>query len=241
MRESSVALRIWTAVLALATAASVGTAAWLVLDALQGGAVTWVLGRAGGVTSYVLMVALVVTGLVLAHPWARHLHRPSPRTRLTLHVTLATFTLVFTVLHVVVLAVDPWAEVGWAGALLPMASGYRPVAVTLGLVALWSGLVTGITARFAGRFAARVWWPIHKVAAVSLGLVWAHAVLAGSDVGALRGFYLATGCGVLALAATRYGARTPADRVAELTRELGRPGDELPGQGSRLRTAGAVR
>ena len=151
------------------------------------------LGRAGGLASYVLLVALVVTGLVLAHPWSRHWHRPSPRTRLTLHVSLATFTLVFTTLHVVVLAIDPWAKVGWIGAVLPMASEYRPVPVTLGVLALWAGLVTGLTAALAGRLAARVWWPIHKVAAVILVLVWVHSVLAGSDVAALQGFYLATG------------------------------------------------
>lgn len=137
-----------------------------------------------------------------------------------MHVSLATFTLVFTVLHVVVLATDEYAQVGWRGALLPMASVYRPVPVTLGVIALWSGLVTGLTARLAGRVAARIWWPIHKVAAVALVLVWAHSVLAGSDIVALRGFYLATGSAVLGLALTRYGARTPADRVAELERSL---------------------
>ena len=215
-----VAFQLGSALVVLASAASLAAAAWLVLDAMNGTAVTWVLGRASGVTSYVLLLLLVSTGLVLAHPWARHLSRPSPRTRLAVHVSLATFTLVFTVLHVVVLATDEYAQVGWRGALLPMASVYRPVPVTLGVIALWSGLVTGLTARLAGRVAARIWWPIHKVAAVALVLVWAHSVLAGSDIVALRGFYLATGSAVLELALTRYGARTPADRVAELERSL---------------------
>ncbi|MCG2801434.1 MAG: ferric reductase-like transmembrane domain-containing protein [Cellulomonas sp.] len=215
-----VVLGIGAGALVLATAGSVAAAGWLVLDALGGSKVPWVFGRASGLTSYVLLLALVTTGLMLAHPWSRHLRLPSPRTRLTVHVGLATFTLVFTVLHVVVLATDPWAKVGWAGALLPMASTYRPVAVTLGVLALWAGLVTGVTARFAGRFAARLWWPIHKVAAGVLALVWAHSVLAGSDIVALRGFYLATGCAVVALAITRYAARTPGDRVQELAREL---------------------
>lgn len=215
-----VTFQLGVAVVVLAGAVSLATAAWLVLDALQGRSATWVLGRASGVTSYVLLLLLVTTGLVLAHPWSRHLRRPTPRTRLALHVSLATFTLVFTLLHIVVLATDEYAQVGWRGALLPMASVYRPVPVTLGVLALWSGLVTGITARLAGRFAARIWWPIHKVAAVALVLVWAHSVLAGSDILALRGFYLASGSAVLGLALTRYGARTPADRVTELEKTL---------------------
>jgi hypothetical protein len=48
-------------------------------------------------------------------------------------------------------------------------------------------------------------------------MVWAHSVFAGSDVAALTTFYIATGLFVLALAVTRYAARTPADQVESLT------------------------
>lgn len=209
------------AVVAAAVAGAVATR--LVMDALTGrDAVSWVLGRATGLSSYILLLSLVVTGLVLSHPWARRLRRPGPAARLALHSTLATFTLLFTALHVVVLATDPWAQVGWRGALLPMASVYRPVPVTLGVIALWAGLITGVTARWAGRLIGRIWWPVHKVAIVTLGLVWAHSVLAGTDTPLLRVFYLATGIGVAGLAITRYAARTPADKVSELSDSLDR-------------------
>lgn len=220
MSPRRVVFGLATGALGLAAAASVGAASWLVVDATGQKTAHWVLGRAAGLTSYVLLLALVTTGILLAHPWARHLRLPSARTRLALHAGLATYTLAFTVLHVVVLATDPWAKVGWVGALLPMAAQYRPVPVSLGVIAAWAGLVTGLTARFAGRFVGRLWWPVHKVAAGLLVLVWAHSVLAGSDVLALRTFYLGTGCAVVALAITRYAARTPADEVRELTRDL---------------------
>jgi len=181
---------------------------------------TWILGRAAGVASYVLLLLLVVTGLVLSHPWGRHLRLPSPRTRITIHATLALFTVVFVIGHLVVLALDPWAKVGWLGALLPFAAEYRPVAVGLGVIALWAGVVTGVSARFAGHFLGRHWWPIHKVAAGLLLLVWAHSVFAGSDVSALTGFYIGSGLFVVALAVTRYSARTPADLVDHLTGSL---------------------
>lgn len=223
-------------VLGLGGVAAAGAVVRLVRDAYGQEAGPWVLGRASGLTSYVLVLVLVCTGLVLAHPWARDLRVPSPAARLRLHAGLATFTLVFTVLHVVVLATDPWAQVGWRGALLPMASEYRPVGVTLGVLALWAGLVTGLTARFAGRLAPRVWWPVHKVAAGILVLVWGHSVLAGSDLPALRGFYLASGCAVLGLAVTRYAARTPADRLDELTDALS-AGSRRPARSRRPRDA----
>ena len=185
----------------------------------------WILARASGFTSYLLVLLLVVMGLVLSHPSAARLTWPSPATRLRIHVSLAVFSLVFTVLHVFVLATDPWAHVGWRGALLPMASDYRPVAVTLGVIALWSGLLTGLTASLAGRLAGRIWWPIHKVAAVVFVLIWAHGFWSGIDTPSVTGFYLATGALVLALGVSRYSAATPADLVADLvSSDRARPG-----------------
>jgi hypothetical protein len=172
----------------------------------------WIVGRAAGISSYLLLVALVATGLVLSHPWRTGWRRPGPATRLRLHASLAAFTLAFTVLHVVVLATDRYAGVGWRGALLPLGAAYRPVPVTLGVIGLCAGALAGLTAALAGRIAARVWWPVHKVAAGALVLVWLHGVLAGSDTAALRLFYLGTGLGVAVLGVTRYLARTPADR-----------------------------
>ena len=212
------ALLGWAAAI-VASAGSAALAGAIALDTVRGSTkVPWLLGRASGLTAYVLLVVLVTTGLMLAHPWSRRVRRPTPATWLALHVALATFTLTFLVLHVVVLATDPWAKVGWPGALLPFASTYRPIPVTLGVLALWAGLLTGLTARLAGRFAARVWWPVHKVSIVVLLLVWAHSVLAGTDVELLRWFYVTSGIAVLALAVTRYGARTPADELVELAR-----------------------
>jgi hypothetical protein len=132
------------------------------------------------------------------------------------HVSLAVFTLAFVVLHVVVLATDSYAGVGWRGTLVPMGATYRPVPVTLGVVGLYAGLLAGLTAALAGRLPLRVWWPVHKVAALGLVLVWLHGVQAGSDSALLSWMYIGTGLAVALLALSRYAARTPADRLAEL-------------------------
>jgi hypothetical protein len=215
--------------LAVLVAASAGVSAWLVGWAVLGVRgnmqAPWILGRAAGVTTYLLLVALVAMGLVLSHPWRTRIAWPSAATRIRIHVSLAVFTLAFLVLHVVVLATDSYAGVGWRGALVPMGASYRPVPVTLGLIAAYAGLLAGLTAALAGRMAIRVWWPIHKVAALTLACVWLHGVLAGSDTTMLLPLYVGTGGAVVLLALSRYAARTPADRVEELTdtaRETGR-------------------
>ncbi|MGZ4614883.1 MAG: ferric reductase-like transmembrane domain-containing protein, partial [Actinomycetes bacterium] len=157
-------------------------------------------------------------GLVLSHPARARIRRPSSALRIRLHVSLAVFTLALTVLHVVVLATDSYAGVGWRGSIVPLGSTYRPVPVTLGVLGLYAGLLAGVTATLSGRrVVARVWWPIHKVAAVSFLLVWAHGLYAGIDSRALLWLYLVTGAGLLGLASWRYVAKTPADLVAELS------------------------
>lgn len=194
--------------LALAGAGlSLGVSGYVVGAALErvGGnrMAPWIIGRAAGVAAYLLLVALVALGLVLSHPARARLGGSTPA-RIRAHIALALFTLGFTALHVVVLATDRYAGVGWWGALLPMRSTYRPAGVTLGLIGVWTGVLAGVTAGAAGRLPRRVWWPLHKVAAVSLVLIWAHGVLAGGDTPALLALYLGTGLLVLALGASRY-------------------------------------
>ena len=184
----------------------------------------WLLGRAAGITSYLLIVALVSFGLLLSHPAAGRWQRPSRATRLRIHVSLAVFTLAFVTLHIVVLATDAYAGVGWRGAVIPGAATYRPLAVTLGVIGLYAGLLAGLTAAAAGRLAGRVWWPIHKVAIITLALAWGHAVLSGSDTPALLVLYLASGAFVLVLAATRYIAPNGRDLRAAQPKDVRYPG-----------------
>jgi len=209
------------AALAAGVCLSAAASAWLVGRAVVAVAGQregpWILGRAAGVTAYVLLVVLVLLGLVLSHPWRVRVARPSSATRIRLHVSLAVFTLAFVVLHVLVLATDRYAGVGFRGSVVPMAATYRPLPVTLGVLAAYAGLLAGVTAALAGRLAWRLWWPIHKVAVVAFLLVWAHGLLAGSDARPLRSLYLGTAALVAVVALSRYAARTPADRVAELT------------------------
>jgi hypothetical protein len=125
------------------------------------------------------------------------------KTLLSVHVGLAAFTAVFILLHIVVLAMDQYAGVGWAGVFLPLGATYRPIPVTLGWLALYGGLAAAITARFAGRL-GRIWWPIHRVAIAIYAAAWLHGVLAGSDSAALGLIYAGSLVLVLSIAASRY-------------------------------------
>jgi hypothetical protein len=172
----------------------------------------WIVGRAAGVAAYLLLVALVLLGLALSHPWRTRVAWPGTGSRIRTHIALALFTLAFTALHVGVLATDRYAGVGWWGAFVPMGASYRPAATTLGVLGVWTGVLAGLTAAAAGHLPRRMWWPLHKIAVLSLIAVWLHGILAGSDSTALRVLYISTGAVVLVVAVSRYATRTPADK-----------------------------
>lgn len=167
----------------------------------------WILGRGLGLAGYLCLVALVVSGMWFRHPWRGPSRLVGSAARLRLHACLAAATGVLVAGHVVSLALDSYAGVGWAGTLVPGRSGYRPLPVALGTAALYAGLLVGGTAALAGRLAVRARWrAVHLLALPAFGAVWVHGVLAGSDAATLRPVYIGTGVLVVTMAVTRWYA-----------------------------------
>jgi DMSO/TMAO reductase YedYZ heme-binding membrane subunit len=163
----------------------------------------WLAARATGVTAYLLLAAQVAAGLVMSHPTNVSTWKQSKRL-FPWHEHLAVFAISFLVIHVVLISIDRYANVGVVGAIVPGLSSYRPPAVAVGTVALYSLLVTSASARWTRLLPRGTWLKIHRFSAVAFGLAWAHALLAGSDGAALLPLYLATGLPILALVAHRW-------------------------------------
>lgn len=174
----------------------------------------WLVGRATGITAYLLLTLQVVLGLVLSHPTNQSVWKLSKRF-FPWHENAWVFVLAFLAAHVVSLVADPYAGVGIGGALIPGLSSYRSPAIALGTLALYALLATGLTARYTRLLPAGLWLSLHRLALVVFGLSWMHGLLAGTDAGALQPVYLATGSLVVAAAAYRYWAVRRA-RIAAL-------------------------
>lgn len=84
-------------------------------------------------------------------------------------------------LHVALLAVDRYADVGILGALVPGLSGYRAPAVALGTLAVYALVITAVTARWTKLLPRGAWVSIHRLAAVVFGAAWAGAAAALPD------------------------------------------------------------
>ena len=159
------------------------------MPAIEAKKLSWVLGRGLGISSFLSLTVLVAFGTWVRHPLRSRVKWPSPPTTLAVHASLGAATLTLVAAHLTALALDPWAKIGWVGALVPWTSSYRTTPVALGTLALWGILLVGGTARMAGKFGRKRWLRVHRIA----WLVWLtallHGLTSGSDTMALRYFY----------------------------------------------------
>lgn len=163
----------------------------------------WLAGRATGITSYLLLTALVSLGLILSHPTNQSTWKLSKRI-FPWHENLFVFVVAFVVAHVVSIVLDPYAGVGIAGSFIPGLSAYRTAPVALGTLGLYAALVSGITGRWTKLLPPGLWLKLHRFSLVAWILSWIHGLLAGTDSAPLLPMYLVTGLLVLAAGAYRY-------------------------------------
>lgn len=141
--------------------------------------VTWDVARAGGFTAYALLTLSVAVGLALT------LRMQSPRwpriINAELHNFLSLLALVFTVVHVLAVWVDPFTRFGWSEVFIPFASHYRPLWMALGIVALYLGLAIALSTWIRPLIGYAWWRRLHVLTLASYALVTVHGVATGSD------------------------------------------------------------
>jgi len=201
--QSVVSLALTSVVVIGASVLAGALCARLVGPSVENRYFPWITGRSLGIAAYLALVALVMIGTWMRHPWRLRVPVLHAESRLRTHAALAVATVVLVVGHIVALASDKYAGVGWVGAIVPGMSHYRRVAVGVGVVAFLLMMLLTVTAGLAGRRGTKHWLLLHRCAAVTFGAVWFHGVMAGTDAMRLRPVYLVTGVMVIALVATR--------------------------------------
>src|SRR6476469_6259053 len=88
----------------------------------------WFAARATGIVTFLLLTFQVCVGLVLSHPTNKSTWKLSKRL-FPWHEHAWVFTIAFGVVHVVSIAMDGFAKVGWVGAIIPGLSEFRTVPV----------------------------------------------------------------------------------------------------------------
>jgi predicted ferric reductase len=141
----------------------------------------WYLTRATAVAAYVALTLSVILGML------RAIARTS-RERLSwvvdeLHAFVATLAGVLIVGHLISLKLHTFIPFTLANLFIPGAQPYRPLAVNLGVLALYAMAALLVTSWIRPLLPYRLWRTIHVLSFVAFALDTTHGLLAGSDAG----------------------------------------------------------
>ena len=139
----------------------------------------WWVARATGIVAWIAATAAVAWGVTMSGRLVRR--RRLPAWLLDLHRYLGTLTLAFVAVHILALVADSYTTFGLRETFVPMASEWRPGAVTWGVFALYGMLVVQVTS-WGMRFLPRkAWHGIHLISYLVFVSATVHAALSGAD------------------------------------------------------------
>lgn len=182
---------------------------------------TWVLLRAAGIGSYLMLFLAVAWGLVATTSLVTK--RVSKAAANLFHAFVASTGLALLGVHMALLFVDEFMPFSIAGLIVPMASEYRPLAVTAGIVAMYGIVIIMVTSWLRKKIGTTWWRRVHLVAVPMFTLSLAHGVFAGTDSERpwMFALYAVTGLLVVFLTIVRaltYGYRPPRPATPERVR-----------------------
>jgi sulfoxide reductase heme-binding subunit YedZ len=155
--------------------------------------VWWYMTRASAIVAFALVglttgLGLVVTSRlgdgILGRPWVFEVHKFT-----------SLLALAFIGLHLAVLIPDPWTDFEPMDLLLPGPSPYRPLAVAIGVLAMYGAVVAAGSFYIKEHLGRRTWRALHYASFGAFLLALLHGLYAGTDSGEpwMRLTYFVTG------------------------------------------------
>jgi sulfoxide reductase heme-binding subunit YedZ len=145
----------------------------------HGSTTLWYLTRATGLVSLILLSATVVLGTVASvgwttNRWPRFLSQ-------SVHRNLSLFCLALIGIHIVSTVGDGYVPIGFADAVIPFRSPYRPIWVGLGALAFDLLLAVALTSALRRRIGVAAWRGVHWLAYACWPIAAVHGLGSGSD------------------------------------------------------------
>ena len=144
----------------------------------MGGQTWWYVARASGIVAWLLLLASTACGLLLA---TRRIGALSAGWVLGLHRYLGALAIAFTGVHVLAILSDDFVSFGWTDVLLPMTANWHPLAVALGVIAMYLLVAVEVSSIFRPHLSPRTWRGIHLLSYALFGLASIHALTAGTE------------------------------------------------------------
>jgi DMSO/TMAO reductase YedYZ heme-binding membrane subunit len=145
--------------------------------------ILWYATRSAGIVSWFAASASVVAGLLMS---SRLLGRkPTIPWLLDLHRYLGAFSILFLVVHLVTLWLDPFVELGPAELLVPgkaQIPGLSSRSLTLGVAAGWILVLVEATSLVKKRLPKGAWHTVHLCSFGTVVMGTIHGIETGSDI-----------------------------------------------------------
>lgn len=141
------------------------------------------------------------------------------------HRSLGVLGLTALVLHIAIAVVDKYVAVPLTAAVLPFGSGYRPVAMAVGVLGLYALIVTTLSGAVRTSMASspsgtRNWRLLHASAYLGWILSMVHGLFSGTDTSTWWGIATYLACGIAVIAALVVRLRVRPRRVLDVRGNL---------------------
>lgn len=172
--------------------------------------VTWAIASAGGFTAYILLTLSVIEGLALSLKfqsarWPRIINSE-------MHNFLSLLGLIFLVVHVLAVWIDPFTKFGLSAILVPFVSTYRPLGMALGIVSLYLGIAIAFSTWIRPKIGYKWWRRFHVLTLVIFVFATLHGIIAGSNSSSLWAMALYGISSMIVLVLTAQHFRKPAPK-----------------------------
>jgi methionine sulfoxide reductase heme-binding subunit len=187
----------------------------------------WYASRATGIVALLLLTAVFVLGILVN----RQGRLPGlPRFAVTsLHRNLSLLSVAFIVAHVITAVLDTFVSIPLAAGVIPFASGYERLWLSLGAISFDLMLAMIVTSLLRGHLNRILWRAIHLLAYLSWPIAFAHSIGASKDLQQGWLLDLAVACAVLVAAAVIYRLAHAARQVPRAARVAAVFAEQAPG------------
>lgn len=183
----------------------------------------WTTTRAAAMTSYLLLFASTVAGLLMSGKMAG---KRSKAVILAVHQWCGWFGFLFGTLHGMVLVFDQYVGYSPFELLIPFASHDHRILNGLGTLIFYISAILILSSDFMKQLGKKAWRSIHFLAFAGFGMAVVHGYALGTDTAIpwVRLLYILTTAIVVVLTVVRvYSARKPKKEVAYIPPASAKP------------------
>jgi methionine sulfoxide reductase heme-binding subunit len=193
----------------------------------------WYASRATGIVALLLLTAVLVLGILVN----RQGRLPGlPRFAVTsLHRNISLLAVAFIAVHVLTAVLDTYVHIPILAGVVPLASGYERLWLSLGAISFDIMLAMVITSLVRGRLNRKLWRAVHLLAYLCWPVAFAHSIGSSKDLQHGWMLDLSIACALIVAVAVIWRLARAAQQLPRAARVAAVLAQHTPGSGNRAR------